>query len=331
MGDHFVFLVDRLLTESTLEAAIESRNQKQLASSTTNSSVTDCSSQESDPLSSPRKMVECRICQDEDVDSNMEVPCSCCGSLKYAHRRCVQRWCNEKGDTICEICHQPFRPGYTAPPPIFRLGGIPMNFRGNWGIVRRDLNNPRLIALVSTDRDFINSDDYDDDYAVSTSRSMMCFYAASGFTAHSSNHSESSWGLFIPFGHGKILNQRKWEFTLLCTGISLSFLRNKLGGCTCTDFLTSSIRSIFIVSSSSILVITCAGLCSPYFIVVFSANAEDYWNCSANLHHNESCDILPSSPPPAASCRVRFTAERTDDREKNTHSRNAVGVSVVVD
>jgi len=81
MGDHFVFLVDRLLTESTLEAAIESRNPKQLASPTTNSSVTDCSSQDSDPLS-PRKMVECRICQDEDMDSNMEVPCSCCGSLK---------------------------------------------------------------------------------------------------------------------------------------------------------------------------------------------------------------------------------------------------------
>lgn len=82
MGDHFVFLVDRLLTESTLEAAIESRNQKQLASSTTNTSVTDCTSQDSDPLLSPRKMVECRICQDEDIDSNMEVPCSCCGSLK---------------------------------------------------------------------------------------------------------------------------------------------------------------------------------------------------------------------------------------------------------
>lgn len=26
--------------------------------------------------------------------------------LQYAHRRCVQRWCNEKGDTMCEICHQ---------------------------------------------------------------------------------------------------------------------------------------------------------------------------------------------------------------------------------
>ncbi|KAL0332437.1 UNVERIFIED_CONTAM: hypothetical protein Scaly_2145200 [Sesamum calycinum] len=56
--------------------------------------------------SSPSKLAECRICHDEDEDSNMEVPCSCRGSLKYAHRKCVQRWCNEKGDTICEICNQ---------------------------------------------------------------------------------------------------------------------------------------------------------------------------------------------------------------------------------
>lgn len=25
---------------------------------------------------------------------------------QYAHRKCVQRWCNEKGNIICEICHQ---------------------------------------------------------------------------------------------------------------------------------------------------------------------------------------------------------------------------------
>lgn len=65
--------------------------------------------------------------------------------VQYAHRKCVQHWCNEKGDTICEICHQvcllalslvpckipltvclnvywywwtqPYQPGYTAPPP----------------------------------------------------------------------------------------------------------------------------------------------------------------------------------------------------------------------
>ncbi|KAL3501827.1 hypothetical protein ACH5RR_036276 [Cinchona calisaya] len=173
MGDHFVLLVDRLLTESTLEAAIESRNR--LMQSTpliTDELATDCALKDSGGDLSPRKMVECRICQDEDWDSNMETPCSCCGSLKYAHRRCVQRWCNEKGDTVCEICHQHFKPGYTAPPPIFRLGGIPMNFRGNWEIARRDLNNPRLIAVVATDRNLL--DPNYDEYAVTNSRSMMC-------------------------------------------------------------------------------------------------------------------------------------------------------------
>ncbi|KAI3453094.1 hypothetical protein Pfo_009757 [Paulownia fortunei] len=174
MGDHFVLLVDRLLTESTLGAAIESRNSlKQAAPVTIDDTIIDCSSHNDSKSSlSPRKMVECRICQDEDVDSNMEAPCSCSGSLKYAHRKCVQRWCNEKGDTICEICHQQFKPGYTAPPPIFRFGGLPMNLRGNWQIARRDLNNPRIITMVSTDHSFLDPD-YDE-YADSTSRSIVC-------------------------------------------------------------------------------------------------------------------------------------------------------------
>ncbi|XP_024993372.1 uncharacterized protein LOC112527153 isoform X1 [Cynara cardunculus var. scolymus] len=173
MGDHFVFLVDRLLTESTLEAAIESRNpSKQLDPLGNAETVVDCSSDH--VVFTPRKLVECRICQDEDFDLNMETPCSCCGSLKYAHRRCVQRWCNEKGDTMCEICHQQFKPGYTAPSPVFRLGGIPLNLRGHWQIARRDMNNnPRLIAVVSPDRSFLNQE-YDE-YADSTSRSVSCF------------------------------------------------------------------------------------------------------------------------------------------------------------
>ncbi|XP_062014581.1 uncharacterized protein LOC133731151 [Rosa rugosa] len=37
--------------------------------------------------------------------------------LQNAHRKCVHRSCNEKGDIICEICHQPYQPGYTAPSP----------------------------------------------------------------------------------------------------------------------------------------------------------------------------------------------------------------------
>ncbi|KAF8399039.1 hypothetical protein HHK36_014905 [Tetracentron sinense] len=175
MGDHFVLLVDRLLTESTLEAAIESRNRSlQATPSAVEATITDFSSLKMDfgDGSSPRKLVECRICQDEDEDSNMETPCSCCGSLKYAHRRCVQRWCNEKGDTVCEICHQQFKPGYTAPPPLFHYGGIPMNFRGNWEISRRDLHNPGFIAMVATNRNVLDPD-YDD-YSAPISRSLIC-------------------------------------------------------------------------------------------------------------------------------------------------------------
>lgn len=85
MGDHFVLLVDRLLTESTLEAAIESRNRSmQATSSAVDEQKIDNPSQKVDygNISSPGKLVECRICQDEDEDSNMETPCSCCGSLK---------------------------------------------------------------------------------------------------------------------------------------------------------------------------------------------------------------------------------------------------------
>ncbi|CAN4113409.1 unnamed protein product [Withania somnifera] len=61
----------------------------------------------------------CRICHDEEFESckKLEAPCACTGTVKYAHRDCIQRWCNEKGNTICEICLQKFEPGYTAPPP----------------------------------------------------------------------------------------------------------------------------------------------------------------------------------------------------------------------
>ncbi|CAN1297005.1 Probable E3 ubiquitin ligase SUD1 [Linum perenne] len=139
MGDHFVLLVDRLLTESTLEAAIESRlrSLQATASGVDDDLEVEKSSKnvDFDDISTPRKMVECRICQDDDVDSNMETPCSCCGSLKYAHRRCIQKWCNEKGNTICEICQQPFKPGYTAPPPLFHFGRIPINLRSFFQLI----------------------------------------------------------------------------------------------------------------------------------------------------------------------------------------------------
>ncbi|KAK4763292.1 hypothetical protein SAY86_009060 [Trapa natans] len=177
MGDHFVLLVDRLLTESTLRAALESRNYSMQATNSDEGENVDkpsCHKIDFRDLSSSKKIVECRICQDEDEDGNMETPCSCCGSLKYAHRKCVQRWCNEKGNTMCEICHQQFQPGYTAPPPLFQIGRIPMNFRGNWEVYRRESssNGHHLIAMVSTDRNFTDSDF--NDTSASLTRSLVC-------------------------------------------------------------------------------------------------------------------------------------------------------------
>ncbi|MBA0847678.1 hypothetical protein Goshw_021250 [Gossypium schwendimanii] len=173
MGDHFVLLVDRLLTESTLEAAIESKKQLQLGMpSASKHDIIDFSSMDDNVGSSPSKLVECRICHDDDEDLNMEIPCSCRGSLKYAHRKCVQRWCNEKGDIVCEICHQQFKPGYTAPPPLFHYGSVPMNFRGNWEISSGDLPTPHFITVVTEDRDFLETEI--DDYSAPRSRSLIC-------------------------------------------------------------------------------------------------------------------------------------------------------------
>ncbi|XP_073149862.1 uncharacterized protein [Henckelia pumila] len=173
MGDHFVLLVDRLLTESTLEAVIQSKNRLPSESTIENKRASlSIHRMDMSVGSFTKKSEECRICHDEDDNSNMDTPCSCRGSLKYAHRTCVQRWCNEKGDTICEICHQQFRPDYTAPPPLFSYGGIPVNFRGNWEILRRDLHAPQFMSMASTDGSFL--DPNFEEYPVPTSRSMLC-------------------------------------------------------------------------------------------------------------------------------------------------------------
>ncbi|GMP91901.1 hypothetical protein CsSME_00042373 [Camellia sinensis var. sinensis] len=99
--------------------------------------------------------------------------------------------------TVCVryVTRWPFKPGYTAPPPMFQLGSIPMNFRyffcglnvfikGNWEISRRDPNNPCFIAMVTTEPNFVDPD-YDE-YAAFESRSLFCFHGSSDLTAYPS-------------------------------------------------------------------------------------------------------------------------------------------------
>ncbi|KAG4390987.1 hypothetical protein GLYMA_05G091701v4 [Glycine max] len=35
-----------------------------------------------------------------------ELVCSLFLGMQFAHRKCIQRWCNKKRNTICEICNQ---------------------------------------------------------------------------------------------------------------------------------------------------------------------------------------------------------------------------------
>lgn len=81
----------------------------------------------------------CRICHEIEFESckTLEAPCSCSGTVKFAHRDCIQRWCEEKGDTTCEICLQNFEPGYTVPVEKVQLVDGAVTIRGSLEVPRR--------------------------------------------------------------------------------------------------------------------------------------------------------------------------------------------------
>ncbi|KAL1196714.1 putative E3 ubiquitin ligase SUD1 [Cardamine amara subsp. amara] len=80
----------------------------------------------------------CRICHEEEAESYFEAPCSCSGTVKFAHRDCIQRWCDEKGNTICEICLQEYKPGYTTISKPSRSIEAAVTIRDNLHIARRE-------------------------------------------------------------------------------------------------------------------------------------------------------------------------------------------------
>ncbi|VAH63137.1 unnamed protein product [Triticum turgidum subsp. durum] len=123
MADHFALMTGRMITEATLQGAIFDAPSAKDACDHHDPSIFE------DGRTKTGVMVECRICQEEGDQAYMETPCSCKGSLKYAHHICIQRWCNEKGDTICEICLQQFTPNYSAPLKLFRIGRNQISFR----------------------------------------------------------------------------------------------------------------------------------------------------------------------------------------------------------
>ncbi|KAG2327965.1 hypothetical protein Bca4012_037001 [Brassica carinata] len=179
MSDHLSICTDRLITAESLKSEKDSGSCTDLASSSSMNEADVVTREyyaveEEEPL---LQSVECRICQEEDTTKNLEAPCACNGSLKYAHRKCVQRWCNEKGDITCEICHQAYQPGYTAPPPpppdetIIHIGD-------NWeNGVPLDLSDPRILAMAAAERHFLEAD-YDEYSESNSSGAAFCRSAA---------------------------------------------------------------------------------------------------------------------------------------------------------
>ncbi|GER49493.1 RING/FYVE/PHD zinc finger superfamily protein [Striga asiatica] len=180
MGEHTVENVNQL---PKLEV-VDSTGKKPEMVGSSSSMVTDNDrvvvvvENEEDEQAPLIGMGECRICQEEDSFSNLESPCACSGSLKYAHRKCVQHWCNEKGDITCEICHQQYQPGYTAiprPPPdettidiggVWQISGTPL-----------DMHDPRLLAIAEAERQLFEAD-YDDYNGTNASGAAFCRSAA---------------------------------------------------------------------------------------------------------------------------------------------------------
>ncbi|KAH7515945.1 hypothetical protein FEM48_Zijuj10G0082100 [Ziziphus jujuba var. spinosa] len=113
----------------------------------------------------------------------------------YAHKKGVQHWCNEKGDIICEICHQyveltvlglyhdirnekPYQPGYTAPPPRPHREETSIDIGGGWTISATPVElDPRLMAMAEAERHFLEAK-YDDYAASNASGAAFCSAAA---------------------------------------------------------------------------------------------------------------------------------------------------------
>ena len=63
-------------------------------------------------------VAECRICGDEASISDLDSPCGCTGSCRWAHASCVQKWIDLKPSAafVCEVFILPVLSVFTLPP-----------------------------------------------------------------------------------------------------------------------------------------------------------------------------------------------------------------------
>ncbi|BAH91241.1 Os01g0686700 [Oryza sativa Japonica Group] len=82
MADHFALMAGRLLTESTLQSAVQEALAVASVKIVHDQPDLPVHEDVQDGKAKSGVMVECRICQEEGDESYMETPCCCKGSLK---------------------------------------------------------------------------------------------------------------------------------------------------------------------------------------------------------------------------------------------------------
>ncbi|KAL6181626.1 hypothetical protein ACLB2K_048277 [Fragaria x ananassa] len=194
MSDHLVLCVDHFTKPDSLQApkGTETPGSSLEASSSSSSQsaeIPSCAidikgagenvvSEEEEPLI---QTVECRICQEEDGVSNLEVPCACSGSLKVSM---LIENVFRGGAMRREISFVKFVISLTnlviLPHHLLSLKTLLLT-SGNegWTIsgTPLDLRDPRLLAMAAAERHFLESE-YDEYADTSANGAAFCRSAA---------------------------------------------------------------------------------------------------------------------------------------------------------
>ncbi|XP_039038740.1 uncharacterized protein LOC120176368 isoform X2 [Hibiscus syriacus] len=91
--------------------------------------------------------------------------------LQFVHRKCIQRWCNKKGDITCEICKQDFSPNYSLPPTRSNPDVLAIDIRQAWS-PHIDIRDSHLLVLTASQSQLLQSE-YED-YVAANSSSLAC-------------------------------------------------------------------------------------------------------------------------------------------------------------
>ncbi|KAH9721871.1 RING-CH-type domain-containing protein [Citrus sinensis] len=198
MSDHLVLCVDRLLTPDSLPSMQGTESSASSEEGSSSHSVDSPAvvsmkeaeehgvSDEEEPLI---QTVECRICQEEDSIKNLEVPCSCSGSLK-GKEGVILIILHAFVERLTCLFMPPYQPGYTAPPPPPQSEDTTIDIRQvlvmhalclceAWTVsgAPLDLHDPRLVAMAAAERHLLDAE-YDEYADTNASGAAFCRSAA---------------------------------------------------------------------------------------------------------------------------------------------------------